>query len=171
MPQKGNRIRRGRKAEIRRRIELYDAFCSVPASSCEPAIPYPELAGEELSVWQRYLPVTTELGKVPFWFYHTPQPFIEQVEKAQKQHLFDRIEIWSRAGDPMAVGVMGGSMLFLFDENPGVGSAAHFSNGSAYLRPDQCKTVKRVNSIPLSRTTVVRLRPSTPKSVYLFALQ
>src|SRR5215469_12419751 len=44
----------------------YDERHMVPASSREPAIPYPELAGEELSVWQRYLPVTTELGKVPF---------------------------------------------------------------------------------------------------------
>jgi len=92
----------------------YDERQMVPASSREPAIPYPELAGEELSVWQRYLPVTTELGKVPFGFYHTPQPVIEQLEKAQKRHLFDRIEIWSRADDPMAVGVMGGERTRYF---------------------------------------------------------
>jgi len=92
----------------------YDERHMVPASSREPAIPYPELTGEELSVWQRYLPVTTELGKVPFWFYHTPQPVIEQLEKAQKRHLFDRIELCSRAGDPMAVGVMGGERTRYF---------------------------------------------------------
>ena len=92
----------------------YDERHLIPASSREPAIPYPELAGEELSVWQRYLPVTTELGKVPFWLYHTPQPVIEQLEKAQKRHLFDRIEIWSRAGDPMAVGVLAGERTRYF---------------------------------------------------------
>jgi hypothetical protein len=92
----------------------YDERQMVTASSREPAIPYPELAGEELSVWQRYLPVTTELGKVPFGFYHTPQPVIEQLEKAQKRHLFDRIEIWSRSDDPMTVGVMGGERTRYF---------------------------------------------------------
>jgi hypothetical protein len=44
---------------------------------------------------------------MPFWFYdRTPQPVIKQLQKAQRQHLFDRIEIWSRSGDPMAVGVI-----------------------------------------------------------------
>src|SRR5215471_2114631 len=66
----------------------YDERHTVPASSREPAIPYPELAGEELSVWQRYLPVTTELGKVPFWFYHTPQPVIEQLERKHKSGIY-----------------------------------------------------------------------------------
>ena len=109
----------------------------VPASSREPAIPYPELAGEELSVWQRYLPVTTELGKVPFWFYQTPQPVIEQLEKAQKRHLFDRIEIWSRAGDPMAVGVMGGERTRYF-------SIARW--GDAKLTLEQVKRRLRVEN-------------------------
>jgi hypothetical protein len=85
----------------------YDERHMVPAGSREPAIPYPELAGEELRLWQTYLPVATELGNMPFWFYdRTPQPVIKQLQKAQRQHLFDRIEIWSRSGDPMAVGVI-----------------------------------------------------------------
>ena len=115
----------------------YDERHTAPASSREPAIPYPELAGEELSVWQRYLPVTTELGKVPFWFYHTPQPVIEQLEKAQKRHLFDRIEIWSRAGDPMAVGVMGGGRTRYF-------SIARW--GDAKLTLEQVKRRLRVEN-------------------------
>jgi hypothetical protein len=41
----------------------YDERHMVPAGSREPAIPYPELAGEELRLWQTYLPVATELGK------------------------------------------------------------------------------------------------------------
>ena len=91
----------------------------------------------KLSVWQRYLPVTTELGKVPFWFYHTPQPVIEQLEKAQKRHLFDRIEIWSRAGDPMAVGVMGGERTRYF-------SIARW--GDAKLTLEQVKRRLRVEN-------------------------
>jgi hypothetical protein len=63
--------------------------------------------GEELSLWQRYLPVRTELENVPFSFHdNMPHRVIEQLEKAQKApHLFERIDIWSRTGDPMAVGV------------------------------------------------------------------
>jgi hypothetical protein len=93
----------------------YDETHMVPAGSREPAISYPELAGEELRLWQTYLPVTTELGNMPFWFYdHTPQPVIKQLQKAQRQHLFDRIEIWSRSGDPMAVGVIDGGRTRYF---------------------------------------------------------
>ena len=107
----------------------YDERHMVPASSREPAIPYPELAGEELSIWQRYLPVTTELRKVPF--------VIEHVEKAQKQHLFDRIEIWSRVGDPMVVGVMNGKPTRYF-------SIARW--GDAELTLEQIKTRLRVEN-------------------------
>ena len=47
---------------------------------------------------------------VPFWLPDdVPHLIIEELEKAQKApHLFERIEIWSRSGDPMAVGVIGG---------------------------------------------------------------
>ena len=131
----------------------YDERHTVSASSREPAIPYPELAGEELSLWQRYLPVTTELGKVPFWVYHTPQPVIEQLEKAQKRHLFDRIEIWSRAGDPMAVGVMGGERTRYF-------SIARW--GDAKLTLEQVKKRLRVESwmsswIPVTMISILLL--------------
>lgn len=37
-----------------------------------------------------------------------PHPVIEQIEKARNApYLFERIEIWSRSDDPMAVGVTG----------------------------------------------------------------
>jgi len=116
---------------------FYDERHVVPASSPERAIPYPELVGEELNVWQRYLPATTELGKVPFWLYNTPQVVIEQLEKAQRQHLFDRIEIWSRSGDPMVVGVMSGQPLRYF-------SIARW--GDAKLTLEQVKKRLRVES-------------------------
>ena len=88
----------------------YDERSALLAGSGEAAIPYPELVGEELSLWQRYLPVRTELDKVPFWLQdNMPRLVTEQLEKArQAPSLFERIEIWSRSGDPMAVGVTGG---------------------------------------------------------------
>lgn len=92
-------------------IETYhDERFAIPNSSGEPAIPYPELMGEELTLWQRYLPVKTELRNVPFWLHdNMPRLVIEQLEKAQKAPcLFERIEIWSRLNDPMAVGIVGG---------------------------------------------------------------
>ena len=93
----------------------YDERHLIPAGLGAPAIPYPELTGEELTVWQTYLPVATELVDMPAWFYDiTPQPVVEQVQKAQSQRLFDRIEIWSRSGDPMAVGVLDGGQIRYF---------------------------------------------------------
>ncbi|HEY7323127.1 MAG TPA: hypothetical protein VIE89_36685 [Candidatus Binatia bacterium] len=93
----------------------YDERVALPATS-EPAIPYPELVGEELRVWQRYLPVKTKLGDVPYSLYdNIPQAVIEAVEKAHKApSLFNRIEIWSRSADPMAVGVITGEQTCYF---------------------------------------------------------
>ena len=94
----------------------YDERRAIPASSGETVIPYPELVGEELSLWQRYLPVKTQLGDVPYSLYdNIPYAVIEAVEKARKApSLFERIEIWSRSGDPMAVGVIGGEPTCYF---------------------------------------------------------
>ncbi len=88
----------------------YDEKSAVPAGSGRLAIPYPELVGEELDLWQRYLPIKSELENVPFWIRNDmPRVVIKQLEDAQTApHLFERIEIWSRAGDPMAVGVSAG---------------------------------------------------------------
>jgi len=93
----------------------YDERYMGPTSSREPAIPYPELVGEELSLWQRYLPVRTELGNVPWLYDNTPHVVSEELDKARKSLcLFERIEIWSRSGDPMAVGVIGGEQTRYF---------------------------------------------------------
>lgn len=35
----------------------YDERAAVPGSTSEPMIPYPELSGEKLTVWQEYLPI------------------------------------------------------------------------------------------------------------------
>jgi hypothetical protein len=83
----------------------YDERAAVPASTSEPMIPYPELSGEELTVWQEYLPVRRQIGHLQSRFNTIPDPAIAEIKKATRS--FDRIEIWSRTDDPMAVGVIG----------------------------------------------------------------
>ena len=88
----------------------YDERAAVPASTSEPVIPYPELSGEELEVWRKYLPMRRPIENLDSWFNGEaiPGPVITEIERAQKgPRLFDRVEIWSRTADPMAVGVIG----------------------------------------------------------------
>src|SRR5262249_25354415 len=83
----------------------YDERAAVPGNTSEPVIPYPELSGEELAVWQEYLPMMREIRNLYSPYTPIPDPAIAEIKKATCS--FDRIEIWSRAGDPMAVGVIG----------------------------------------------------------------
>jgi hypothetical protein len=84
----------------------YDERVPVPGSPNEPFIPYPELSGEELTVWQKYLPIRREIRNLYTRRFNTiPDPAIAEIKKATRS--FERIEIWSRADDPMAVGVTG----------------------------------------------------------------
>ena len=83
----------------------YDERAAVPASTSEPMIPYPELSGEELAVWQEYLPMRRQIRHLQSRFNTIPDPAIAEIKKATSS--FDRIEIWSRASDPMAVGIIG----------------------------------------------------------------
>ena len=88
----------------------YDERAAVPASTSEPVIPYPELSGEELEVWRKYLPMRRQIRNLDSRLNGEtiPAPVITELEKAKKaSRLFDRIEIWSRADDPMAVGIIG----------------------------------------------------------------
>ena len=88
----------------------YDERAAVPASTSEPVIPYPELSGEELEVWRKYLPMRREIENLDSRLNREtiPGPVITELEKARKTpRLFDRVEIWSRADDPMAVGIIG----------------------------------------------------------------
>src|SRR5215468_6684158 len=88
----------------------YDDRVAVSGSASEPIIPYPELSGEELKVWRNYLPMRREIRNLYTQRFDTiPDPAIAEIKKANRS--FDRIEIWSRAEDPMAVGVIG-------EENP-----------------------------------------------------
>jgi hypothetical protein len=82
----------------------YDDRAAVPGSTSEPMIPYPELSGEELTVWQEYLPIKRPIRNLYSPFNTIPDPAIEEIKKATR--LFDRIEVWSRAADPMAVGII-----------------------------------------------------------------
>jgi hypothetical protein len=89
----------------------YDERAAVPASTSAPAIPYPELSGEELTVWRNYLPIRRPAENFDSWFNGDAIPgrVITEIERAQKgPRLFDRVEIWSHTDDPMAIGVIGG---------------------------------------------------------------
>src|SRR5215467_13597963 len=81
----------------------YDERAAVLTSTSEPMIPYPELSGKELAVWQEYLPIRREMRNLQSLFI--PDAAMAEVKKATRS--FKRIEIWSRADDPMAVGVIG----------------------------------------------------------------
>jgi hypothetical protein len=83
----------------------YDDRAAVPGSTSEPMIPYPEMSGEKLTVWQEYLPIKRPIRNLYSPFNTIPDPAIEEIKKATRS--FDRIEIWSRAADPMAVGIIG----------------------------------------------------------------
>jgi hypothetical protein len=92
-------------------IETYhDDRATVPGGTSEPMILYPELSGEELEVWRKYLPMRRQIRNLDSRLNGEtiPGPVITEIERAKKvPRLFDRIEIWSRTGDPMAVGIIG----------------------------------------------------------------
>ena len=83
----------------------YDDRAAVPGGTSEPIIPYPELSGEKLTVWQEYLPIKRPIRNLYSPFNTIPDPAIAEIKKATRS--FDHIEIWSRAADPMAVGIIG----------------------------------------------------------------
>ena len=111
----------------------YDERAKGPPSPGQPVIPYPELSGEEITVWQEYLPRKIPVENLPSWFIieDIPGPVIAEIEKAKSAtRLFDHIEIWSRTDDPMAVGIIGG-------EKPRYFSIARW--GDAKLTLEQAK--------------------------------
>src|SRR5262245_44292766 len=88
----------------------YDERAPVPASTSEPVIPYPELSGEELTVWRKYLQMRRQIENLHSWIGNDaiPDPVMTEIERAKRSpRSFDRIEIWSRTDDPMAVGIIG----------------------------------------------------------------
>ena len=91
-------------------IETYhDDRATALGSTSEPIIPYPELSGEELEVWRKYLPLRRQIRNLDSRLNREtiPGPVITELEKARKApRSFDRVEIWSRADDPMAVGII-----------------------------------------------------------------
>ncbi len=112
----------------------YDDRTAVPGSLSEPMIPYPELSGEALTVWQEYLPIKRPIRNLYSPFNTIPDPAIAEIKKATRS--FDRIEIWSRAADPMAVGVIG-------EEKPRYFSIVRW--GDAELTLEQAKKRLRVD--------------------------
>jgi len=112
----------------------YDNRAAVPGSLSGPMIPYPELSEEELTVWREYLPIKRPLRNLYSPFNTIPDLAIAEIKKATRS--FDRIEIWSRAADPMAVGVIG-------EEKPRYFSIARW--GGADVTLEQAKKRLRVD--------------------------
>ncbi len=84
----------------------YDEKTAIPASAGEPVIPYPELIAEELSLWQRYLPIKRDIASIREWLSSPPGVALAEIRKAEETRLFDRLEIWGRSDpDPMVVGI------------------------------------------------------------------
>jgi hypothetical protein len=116
----------------------YDDRAAVPGSTSEPVVPYPELSGEELTLWRKYLPMKRQIRYLYSRFNSEtiPSPVITEIERAQKgPRPFDRIEIWSRTDDPIAVGVIG-------DEKPRYFSIARW--GDAELTLEEVKERLRI---------------------------
>jgi hypothetical protein len=112
-------------------------------------IPYPELSGEELEVWRKYLPVRRQIRNLDSRLNGEtiPGPVITEIERAKRAPgLFDRIEIWSRANDPMAVGVIG-------EENPRYFSIVRW--GDAELTLEQVKERLQIEKWMLWLTSTV----------------
>jgi len=89
---------------------FYDGRAPVLGGTSERVIPYPELSGEELTVWQKYLPLRSS-ENLHSWLDReaVPDPVMREIERAKRApRSFDRIELWSRTDDPMVVGVIGG---------------------------------------------------------------
>ena len=90
----------------------YNDKAAVLGNISETGIPYPELVGEELTVWRKYLPFNRQVENLHSLFNGllVPDTVRAEVERAKNDPLlFDQIEIWSRTDDPMAVGVIGGA--------------------------------------------------------------
>jgi hypothetical protein len=124
----------------------YDDRTAVSGSTSEPVIPYPELSGEELTLWRKYLPMKRQIRYLYSRFNSEtiPSPVITEIERAQKgPRPFDRIEIWSRTDDPIAVGVIG-------DEKPRYFSIARW--GDAELTLDEVKERLRIEKWLLQLT-------------------
>src|SRR5262245_38715665 len=87
----------------------YDDRTTLPGSTSEPVIRYPELFGEQLEVWRKCLPIRSKPRQLEYrlnW-QTMPSPVSTELKKARKaSRLFDRVKSWSRADDPMAVGII-----------------------------------------------------------------
>jgi hypothetical protein len=124
----------------------YDDRAVVPGSTSEPVIPYPELSGEELMLWRKYLPMKRQIRYLYSRFNSEtiPSPVITEIERAQKgPRPFDRIEIWSRTDDPIAVGVIG-------EEKPRYFSIARW--GDAEITLEEVKERLRIEKWLLQLT-------------------
>ena len=100
-------------------------------------------------MWRKYLPMRRQIRNLDSRLNGEtiPAPVITELEKAKKaSRLFDRIEIWSRTNDPMAVGIIG-------KEKPRYFSIARW--GDAELTFEQVKKRLQVEKWMLWLTSTV----------------
>ena len=71
----------------------YDDRTAVPGSLSEPMIPYPELSGEQLTVWQEYLPIKRPIRNLYSPFNTIPDPAIAEIKKATRSFDLSLIHI------------------------------------------------------------------------------
>lgn len=83
------------------------------ANACLPEIPYPEIAGRDLLIWDSFLLCSYSRNREQWGGYIfdcIPQSALDEIEAALDADVFTDIEIWTpekRRTDPMAVGVLG----------------------------------------------------------------
>ncbi len=76
-------------------------------------IPYPEITGYDLVIWDAFLPSSYSCKKKEweeYYFDCIPQSALDEIESACDANVFTDIEIWTpekRRTDPLAVGVLG----------------------------------------------------------------
>src|SRR6267142_1553071 len=102
-----------------------------------------------LRLCRKYLPMRRQIRNLDSRLNEEtiPAPVITELEKAKRaSRLFDRIEIWSRADDPMAVGIIG-------EEKPRYFSIVRW--GDAKLTLAQVKRRLRVEKWLLWLTSTV----------------
>lgn len=61
---------------------------------------YPQLLGDELETWRRFLPTEASISR--YTYDEVPDDALDAIKDAQEMQLFDRIEIWTPQGNRLS---------------------------------------------------------------------
>ncbi len=105
-------------------VETYfDERAPVSGNTSEPVIPYPELLGDVLTVWQKYLPIRRPIKDLHSWRFDmepVPRSVITEIERVKNaKGLFDRVEIWGVQAIRWRSGSSRGKNLATFPSSAG----------------------------------------------------